>query len=154
MAGLEVEGNIYLSGIRVDGVASPDYAPLLINKIGSYTDINIKNVSNTENNTSGTAAYSSDQKVASSLIGDAGSSNATNINITFSAIKLDGRKTSKSGYYDLDSVYNTTSSLFNKATLLNSLRYSSGSCSYDYNIDEVQIPLPERVLRALLTALR
>lgn len=128
IANFTSNGNINLSGIYVHDHGSDSYAPLLINKIGEFSTIVIKNVK------AESGKYRDDFKAASSLIGDVGSASATNINLTFADIQLDGR--TSSGAYSLDSVYNTKSSLFYRATLLNTFRYSSGSATYDFNIGD------------------
>lgn len=123
-------GSISLDGVFVHDLA--DYNPLLINKISSYSTVSIGNVSNT-------AKYKTDNKfkAATSLIGQVGKNDATNINIGFDKIKLDGRKTEQSGNYDLNLVYNTDCSLFTHATLLESFQYDSGSSGiYNYTYAE------------------
>lgn len=129
IATFSTSGNIYLDGIYVHDHNSNSYAPLLINKIGEFSTIVVKNVK-----AKTSSSYTTDFKAASSLIGDVGASSATNINLTFADIQIDGRKTS--GAYSLDSVYNTKSSLFYRATLLNTFRYSSGSATYDFKIGD------------------
>ncbi|MGN1423162.1 MAG: hypothetical protein ACI4XA_07290, partial [Oscillospiraceae bacterium] len=120
---LNING-IVLNGIKVYNM-SADYAPLLINRIGSYTKSVITNVTAAKN------VYSA--AAATSLIGNVGSADADVIKLTFSEIVLDGR--SGAGVLtDLDSVYGTSSSIFSKATLLNSFIYESGrNCSAVYN---------------------
>ncbi len=130
IATFTTSGSINLSGISVHDHESNSYAPLLINKIGEFSTIVIKNVK------AESGKYTDNFKAASSLIGDVGSASATNINLTFADIQIDGRTTSNSGAYDLDAVYNTKSSLFYRATLLNTFRYSSGSATYDFNIGD------------------
>ncbi|MGN0632879.1 MAG: hypothetical protein ACI4JW_03320 [Oscillospiraceae bacterium] len=124
------DGSISLDGVFVHDLA--DYNPLLINKISSYSTVSIGNVSNT-------AKYKTDNKskAATSLIGEVGDKNATNINIGFNGIKLDGRTTAQAHSYDLDGVYNTDCSLFTHATLLESFMYDSGSSGiYNYTYAE------------------
>ena len=120
-AKLNVTGGITLSGLYINGFdttgATDAYAPLLINKIQDYTNVVIKGVK--------TASYSDSFKAGSSLIGDVGSVSATNINLTFKDMKLDGRTSSST--FGLDSVYGTKSTIFNRATFLNSFMYASGS---------------------------
>ncbi len=128
IATFTTNGNINLGGIYVHDHNSNSYAPLLINKIGEFSTIVVKNVKATS------SSYTDDFKAASSLIGDVGSSTATNINLTFADIQIDGRKTSDA--YSLNDVYNTKSSLFYRASLLNTFRYASGSATYDYNIGD------------------
>ena len=135
-------GNIVLDGIRVSNVGSNNYAPLLINKVGDYTNLKIYHVSvkNTAaenaNPTSRYKTITGADNAATSLIGDAGlSDTASNINFAFSDVKLDGRSGSTPAGLDL--VYPTSHSIFTKATLLNRFRYASDSDAvYNYAITE------------------
>ena len=127
-----VLNGIVFDGIRVNSTEST--APLLINKIDSYTALELSNVSTTEKyRTENISA------AASSLIGDVGSSdgNSKDIKLTFSGLTLDGRK---AAVFDtavnaaLSKAYNTDMSIFSKAILLNSFRFKAGSnCSGTYN---------------------
>ncbi|MBR5044233.1 MAG: hypothetical protein IKX66_02690, partial [Clostridia bacterium] len=130
------------SRITLDGVYVSDgnnhftttaYAPLLINKIGRNTNMTLSNVTQTN--------YGADL-AGSSLIGDVGNASAHGITLTFSGIALDGRNNSST---DLDSdtttslngVYNTSKSIFSRATLLNSFTYASESSgTYNFTADE------------------
>lgn len=133
-------GNISLAGIKVwnfkgtDGV-SPDYAPLLINRTGSFVSLKISNVS------TGTG-YSAGAEAATSLIGKAGISSTDGeglnsdsyITIDFSNIKLDGRSSANTpGLSDYN--YNTTKSIFTRATLLERSVTEAGSYTYTYADD-------------------
>lgn len=127
-----VLNGIVLDGIRVNSTEST--APLLINKIDSYTALELSNVSTTEKyRTENISA------AASSLIGDVGSSdgNSKDIKLTFSGLTLDGRKAAVSdtaANAALSKAYNTDMSIFSKAILLNSFRFKAGSnCSGTYN---------------------
>lgn len=127
-----VLNGIVLDGIRVNSTEST--APLLINKIDSYTALELSNVSTTEKyRTENISA------AASSLIGDVGSSdgNSKDIKLTFSGLTLDGRKAAVSDTAvnaTLSKAYNTDMSIFSKAILLNSFRFKAGSnCSGTYN---------------------
>lgn len=127
-----VLNGIVLDGIRVNSTEST--APLLINKIDSYTALELSNVSTTEKyRTENISA------AASSLIGDVGSSdgNSKDIKLTFSGLTLDGRKAAISDTAvnaALSKAYNTDMSIFSKAILLNSFRFKAGSnCSGTYN---------------------
>lgn len=89
-----------------------EYAPLLINKVGSYGGINAQQIS--------TNYYNSD-KVATSLIGRVGNATATNISMAFSnVIELNGK---------------TNESIFTHATLLESFEYLASSSGY-YHFNE------------------
>lgn len=127
-----VLNGIVLDGIRVNSTEST--APLLINKIDSYTALELSNVSTTEKyRTENISA------AASSLIGDVGNSdgNSKDIKLTFSGLTLDGRKAAISDTAvnaALSKAYNTDMSIFSKAILLNSFRFKAGSnCSGTYN---------------------
>lgn len=127
-----VLNGIVLDGIRVNSTEST--APLLINKIDSYTALELSNVSTTEK-----YRTESISAAASSLIGDVGSSdgNSKDIKLTFSGLTLDGRKAAVSDTAvnaALSKAYNTDMSIFSKAILLNSFRFKAGSnCSGTYN---------------------
>lgn len=114
-----------LNGIKLTGELGT-YAPLLIKSINSNTTFTLKNVSTSN-------AYESGATVATSLIGSVGSTTSSNIKLTFSRIKLDARKNASEDTA-FNSAYNTTKSIFNKATLLDSLTYTEGSnCNAVYN---------------------
>lgn len=111
--------DITMSNLYVTGYEDSSYAPLLINKIGSYTSVSLNKVK---------ANYTKNTDMpdfaASSLIGDAGGKKAQNISLSFSSIALqDGAKKSESV-------------MFSRAMLLNSFCYPSGaSCAAVYNFD-------------------
>ena len=129
---------VILNGITLDGIAvynrhthsaltDNDYSPLLINKISDYVTLDVTGVTQTSkyvNNSSTVIA-------GSSLIGDVGSDKGTNIRLSFSNIQLDARKDTGSA----DSRYGgTTKTIFTRATLLNSFKYSDAtSCYGRYN---------------------
>ena len=127
---------VILNGITLDGItvynrhehsALNDYSPLLINKISDYVTLDVTGVTQTSkyvNNSSTVIA-------GSSLIGDVGSDKGTNIRLSFSNIQLDARKDTGSA----DSRYGgTTKTIFTRATLLNSIKYSDAtSCYGRYN---------------------
>ncbi len=129
---------VILNGITLDGIAvynqhthsdltDNDYAPLLINKISDYVTLDVTGVTQ-----KGYESYGIDNKYAgSSLIGDVGSTSGTNIRLSFSNIQLDARKYTGSA----DSRYGgTTKTIFTRATLLNSFKYSDAtSCYGRYN---------------------
>lgn len=126
--------NISLDGVYVHNIsAHSSYAPLLINKSGSYTSMKIHHVSTT-------SAYHNNNRysAATSLVGKAGNGdpNSQNVNVEFQYIALDGR--SAAGTHSIDlSVYNTTHSIFTRATLMESFMWSSGSKgTYNYNYGE------------------
>lgn len=127
-----VNTGIILDGIKINNYSSfTSYAPLLINKLGSHSKLEISDVTTT----TGYNYDSSSNIVATSLIGDAGNSSAIDININFKGATLDGRNATGKTDADLSdtakgnflAIYNTYNSIFSKATLLNSFSYSSGS---------------------------
>ena len=132
---------VILNGITLDGItvynrhehsALNDYAPLLINKISDYVTLDVTGVTQ-----KGYESYGIDNKYAgSSLIGDVGSTSGTNIRLSFSNIQLDARKDTGSA----DSRYgNTTKTIFTRATLLNSFKYSDAtSCYGRYNFTDTK----------------
>ncbi|MCR5019831.1 hypothetical protein [Ruminococcus sp.] len=135
-----LNGSISLAGIKVwnfqgTGGVSANYAPLLINRAGSFVSLKISNVSTG-------SGYSDEEVAATSLIGYVGSSFTDNgvtesdayITIDFSNIKLDGRSSKNtpnlSGYN-----YNTTKSIFTRATLLERSVAEAGSYTFTYADD-------------------
>lgn len=107
---------VSLNGLSV--VPEGDYTPVLINKFGSYAGLTANYVTITNNQTT---------EAGSSLIGNVGDEGATGVSIVFAGtIKLQ------------------ETDVFTKATLLNSLRYSSGLAIYnfyksnDYNGEEYE----------------
>ena len=139
--------NVTLAGLRVAGVEknSTTYAPLLINKITQVAKLNVTNLSTGEgyvdkdNNTS---------YAATSLIGNVGSESATKLTLTFSNIALDSRKegtgsgtsVNNNGNASYKVEYNTTHSIFTRATLLESFRYSADSSGvYNFNSDDTNV---------------
>lgn len=111
--------DITMSNLYVTGHKESFYAPLLINKIGSYTSVSLNKVKAAYTKNAGMPDFA-----ASSLIGDAGGNKAQNISLSFSSIALqDGAKENESA-------------MFSRAMLLNSFRYPSGaSCAAVYNFD-------------------
>ena len=111
--------DITMSNLYVTGHKESFYAPLLINKIGSYTSVSLNKVKAAYTKNAGMPDFA-----ASSLIGDAGGNKAQNISLSFSSIALqDGAKDGESA-------------MFSRAMLLNSFRYPSGaSCAAVYNFD-------------------
>lgn len=115
-AKVEMNG-VVLDGLMVNRDTKKDeYAPLVINTVGSYGGINAQKIS--------TSNYEnvSESKAATSLIGNVGDKNATNISLAFSnGIALNGKK---------------DESIFSHATLLESFQYSGSSSSGYYHFNE------------------
>lgn len=137
------------TSVTLDGVyvynfdlSYDDYAPLLINKSGSYSTLTINGVkvnadssyksnSNLLDKDGNLKKDGSFPKIATSLIGNAGvDKNSKNVNVNFTNIQLDGRKTNIVDA--LDSAYHTQVSLFTKATLLNKLTFDTGKGTYTF----------------------
>ena len=128
-ATIQIDG-LTLNGIYVDGVENDDYAPLLVNAASRNTTLNIKNVTTSEK-------YKKDNRTqaATSLFGNIGSETAINMNVSFQNMMLDAR-TVKSDVL----LYNTTQSIFTKATFLHSFQYAptdkASSGSYTFTKDD------------------
>lgn len=134
---------VILNGITLDGITvynrhthsaltDNDYSPLLINKISDYVTLDVTGVAQ-----KGYESYGIDNRYAgSSLIGDVGSDKGTNIRLSFSNIQLDARK----GTGSADNRYGgTTKTIFTRATLLNSFKYSDAtSCYGRYNFTDTK----------------
>lgn len=97
--------NLTLDGLTVDGVTdTTTYAPLLINEMQTYVNLNAKNIS--------TQGYVNGTKAATSLFGKLGvGSAADQVTVTFSLINLPSA---------------TDSSIFTRASLLESFGYGEG----------------------------
>ena len=130
-ATIQIDG-LVLNGIYVDGVENDNYAPLLVNAAGRNITLNIKNVTTSEQ-------YKTDKRTqaATSLFGNIGNETAINMNVSFQNMKLDAR--TDSGKSDV-LLYNTTQSIFTKATFLHSFRYDpkdkASSGSYTFTEDD------------------
>lgn len=140
--------NVTLAGIRVTGVQKDQdtYAPLLINRLNQAAKLTVNNLSTgqgyTGSENSGTTTYA-----ATSLVGAVGSKTATKLTLSFSNIALDGRlenttvnTTSVFNNGENEVHYNTTHTIFTKATLLDSFKYSSeGSGTYNFNTTDTKV---------------
>ena len=130
-ATIQIDG-LVLNGIYVDGVENDNYAPLLVNAAGRNITLNIKNVTTSEQ-------YKTDKRTqaATSLFGNIGNETAINMNVSFQDMKLDAR--TDSGKSDV-LLYNTTQSIFTKATFLHSFQYDpkdkASSGSYTFTEDD------------------
>lgn len=110
--------NLALDGLTVDGVTDKtDYAPLLINEMQTYVNLNATNIS--------TEGYGGDTKAATSLFGRLGvGSTADQVTATFSAISLPSA---------------TDNAMFTRASLLESFGYGegkTGSAVYTFMKDD------------------
>lgn len=100
---------VTLNGISV--MPTGDYTPVLINKIEDYSSLSANYITTGDRQT---------MIAGSSLIGDVGGENASKLTVTFGGtIKLPENKTGDG-------------QVFTKATLLNSLRYATGSAVYNF----------------------
>ena len=100
--------NVKLNGITLDGLqvynCGTSYAPLLMNRIGSYTTLTVNDIK--------TTSEYKNNKAGSSLIGNVGSETGNQINMTFTKINLPDQKYSAGG-------------IFTHASLLESFQYAS-----------------------------
>ena len=139
------DGSVVLDGVYVHNLiganeAQLSYAPLLINRIDSYTITNISDVSNTDSQVSGNTGYPNGKLAATSLIGKVGKKTTEEtsqyIKLKFSEIQLDGRVSNISdstGNEKLTAAYHTTRSIFTRATLLEEYIYTGGGSQGEYN---------------------
>lgn len=96
--------DLKLDGLTVDGAAEKTYAPLLINEMQTYVNLNAKNIS--------TTGYADNTKAATSLFGKLGvGSAADQVTATFSLINLPSAK---------------DNTIFTHASLLESFGYGEG----------------------------
>ena len=130
-ATVRIDG-LTLDGIYVDDVENDDYAPLLVNAADRNTTLNIKNVTTSD-------AYQTNNRTfaATSLFGNIGNETAINMSVSLQNMKLDAR--TDSGKPDAV-LYNTTQSIFTKATFLHSFQYdpkdTASSGSYTFTKDD------------------
>lgn len=100
---ISIDG-LTLDGLTVDGAAEKTYAPLLINEMQTYVNLNAKNIS--------TTGYADNTKAATSLFGKLGvGSAADQVTATFSLINLPSAK---------------DNTIFTHASLLESFGYGEG----------------------------
>ncbi len=100
---ISIDG-LTLDGLTVDGAAEKTYAPLLINEMQTYVNLNAKNIS--------TTGYADNTKAATSLFGKLGvGSAADQVTATFSLINLPSAK---------------DNTIFTHASLLDSFGYGKG----------------------------
>lgn len=115
--------SLTLNNLTIYGGNTSDYAPLLINRIGSYVTMNMDGVS--------TTGYDTQTTAATSLIGNVGdATSGTDIRLTFSNMALDA-KTDGLGNPDY---YGSQGAIFSHATFLESFAYSDKTtCFGEYN---------------------
>lgn len=107
--------DILLNGLRVREMlqdSKPEYAPLLIAEPSSYSTTSVSRVR--------TEGYTAGQKAATSLIGKAGSSDATQINLSFSEMNLPSKE---------------DDTIFTRASFLESFQYKAdgvGTAVYNF----------------------
>ena len=115
-------GSMILDGIYIHNLSShSDYAPLLINKSGDFSYLDIENVSVKSDSSYKTNAsipvINEVKKAATSLVGNAGKDTSSrNINILFNKIQLDGRRMAlidTTADDTLTSKYHTDLAMFN-----------------------------------------
>ena len=135
--------NVTLDGIRVTDVKKyeDDYAPLLINGIAKAATLIVNNLSTSDKYTAVEGTNKTTAYAATSLIGSVGSDQASKLTLSFSNIALDGRvsedsakSTSVQNNGKTPVEYNTTHTIFTRATLMEYFMYSSdGSGTYNFN---------------------
>lgn len=125
-----VSSTVKLDGLVLDNLTLKDKTGyLLVNKISTSTGLsfNLSNVSATNYPSTDTPT------AAKSLIGDV---QGNGINMSFSKIKLDGRKT-EGVLPDLNDVYGTSKSIFSSSTLLNKFAVDlSSTGEYNFSHDD------------------
>ena len=100
---ISIDG-LTLDGLTVDGAADKTYAPLLINEMQTYVNLDAKNIT--------TTGYANGTKAATSLFGKLGvGSAADQVTATFSLINLPSAK---------------DNTIFTRASLLESFGYGEG----------------------------
>ena len=129
--------SVTLDGVYISNgdayLTSASYAPLTVNKIGKNTNFGWDGASQT----SGYSDFAANGRYAgSSLIGNVGNGAARAIYLTFAGLALDGRS-SATPIDNLDACYNTTKSIFSRATILNAFMYFSES-SGSYNFTDTE----------------
>ena len=101
---ISIDG-LTLDGLTVDGAAGKTYAPLLINEMQTYVNLDAKNIT--------TTGYANNTKAATSLFGKLGvGSTANQVTATFSLISLPSAK---------------DNTIFTRASLLESFGYGEGN---------------------------
>lgn len=115
--------SLTLNNLTIYGGNTSDYAPLLINRIGSYVTMNMDGVS--------TTGYDTQTTAATSLIGNVGdATSGTDIRLTFSNMALDAKT---DGLRNPD-YYGSQGTIFSHATFLESFAYSDKTtCFGEYN---------------------
>lgn len=141
--------NVTLDGIRVTGVEKIEntYAPLLINRIAKAATLIVNNLSTSGKYTAGEGTSKTTAYAATSLIGSVGSDKASKLTLSFSNIALDGRvsedsakSTSVQNNGKTTVEYNTTHTIFTRATLMEYFMYSSdGSGTYNFNSTDSKV---------------
>lgn len=100
---ISIDG-LTLDGLTVDGAAAKTYAPLLINEMQTYVNLDAKNIT--------TTGYADNTKAATSLFGKLGvGKDADQVTATFSLINLPSAK---------------DNTIFTRASLLESFGYGEG----------------------------
>lgn len=139
MADLKING-VTLNGIQVYPTLdnTNDVKPLLIHSLGSFTSLDMSNVTTT-------AAYANmtetdGQYAASSLIGPVGSDTASYIQLEFKDMRLDGRINADSTQ---TKVHETYRSIFSRASFMESFQYGNAStCRGVYNFNKSTDDVP------------
>ena len=130
--------NVNLDGVYINVNASNHFnstssvTPLLVNTISKHSTLVIDGLYQSKTAYSGFTSY----YAASSLIGNVGDDTARAIYLTFSHIKLDGRKSATS-IGNMNDTYGTTRSIFSRAIFLESLKYfGDSSATYNFSLED------------------
>ena len=129
--------NVNLDGVYINVNASShinntNVAPLLVNTISKHSTLVIDGLYQSKTAYSDFTSY----YAASSLIGNVGDDTARAIYLTFSHIKLDGRKSATS-IGNMNDTYGTTRSIFSRAIFLESLKYfGDSSATYNFSLED------------------
>lgn len=138
-ASLSIDG-VTFDGLRICNLNSENYntanMALAVRSIRGYSETNFSGAS--------AKNYADNAKAAWSLIGIAGSSDVQQMTIRFSDMRLDGRSAANNVSANAQSVfkekYSTASSIFTRATFIDTLWYNSegsgSSAVYNYNYNE------------------
>ena len=110
-AKISINGALDGIGITSFNPTGTEYAPLLLNIVGSYVDVSVNGLKAEGYTDNGT-----DNEVATSLIGNVGSSDAVQINLDFQGVAIPSNISRGS-----------SKAIFTKASLLMSLNYKENS---------------------------
>ncbi|MCR4644914.1 MAG: hypothetical protein K5695_05835 [Oscillospiraceae bacterium] len=147
LGGATSNTKLTVNGITLDGAyingGTSGYAPLFVNKVRKNTALDIKNVRSSGYLTLTENAADAYWYAGSSLIGEVGTADTSaldsNMNLDFSSIALDARKTADdfSGQ-NHNTVYGSHHTIFSHATLLEHYIYSGTDSKGIYNYTQAE----------------